>query len=271
MRELTDRVAVVTGAGSGIGRALAEAFAAEGARVVIADVDETGLGATAELVRALGAEVLAVPTDVRDADAVDRLAARALAAFGGVHVLCNNAGVSRMGNSWEMSVEDWRWVLDVNLWGVVHGLRSFVPHLVAQPEAHVVNTSSMGGLMPAPFIAPYTASKHAVVGLSRSLRLELAGTAPHVGVTLLCPGAVATAMDPNTPRPGGGPEDLPPGAAALAEHVRADKDQGATPGAVAAATLDAVRENRFYVLPNAGDFLDVLRADFEAVLAAPTD
>ncbi|MGI8311950.1 SDR family NAD(P)-dependent oxidoreductase [Saccharopolyspora hattusasensis] len=269
MRELAGRTAVVTGAGSGIGRALAGGFAARGMALALADVDEPALAETARQIRAAGADVLEVPTDVRDPGAVDRLAARTVAEYGAVHVVCNNAGVSRMGRSWEIPLAEWHWVLEVNMWGVVHGMRSFVPHLLEQPEAHVVNTSSIGGLVSAPFIAPYTAAKHAVVGLSKSLRLELADRAPHVGVTVLCPGAVVTAIDPNTPLAGGEPESLPPEARTLAEHARRTKHEGMPPEQVAEMTLDAIRENRFYALPNADELMPLLRADHDEVLGAP--
>ncbi|WP_440900510.1 SDR family NAD(P)-dependent oxidoreductase [Actinosynnema sp.] len=268
MRELSGKVAAVTGAASGIGRALALELASRGMSVAVADVDTAALADTAEAVRALGGRALAVPTDVRDAEAVERFADATEAEFGGVHVVCNNAGVSRMGLSWELPLEDWRWVLDVDLWGVVHGVRSFVPRLLAQGEpGHVVNTSSVGGLLQAPYIAPYTAAKHAVVGLTRSLRAELAGTP--VGVSLLCPGAVVSNMDPNTPRPGE-VEDLPEGAAALAAHARAAHPHGMSAERVARMTAEAVLSDQFYVLPNLGDFLPALEDDFGALLSAPT-
>lgn len=268
MRELRERIAAVTGAASGIGRALAIELAAQGMHVAIADVDTAGLAATADAVRACGRRALAVPTDVRDAAAVTRFADAVVAEFGAVHVVCNNAGVSRMGLSWEVPLEDWEWVLDVAFWGVVHGIRAFVPHLLAHGEpAHVINTSSVGGLAQVPYIAPYTAAKHAVVGLTRSLRAELAGTA--VGVSLLCPGPVVSNMDPNTPRPGE-VEHLADGPAALAEHARGSHHEGMPAEHAARMTVTAIQEDQFYVLPNLADFLPALESDFSALLSAPT-
>ncbi|MFJ8914170.1 SDR family NAD(P)-dependent oxidoreductase [Amycolatopsis sp. NPDC102389] len=268
MRELQGRIAAVTGAASGIGRALAVEFAAQGMHVAIADVDTAGLAGTADAVRAHGGRALAVPTDVRDAAAVERFAEAVVTEFGAVHVVCNNAGVSRMGLSWEIPLEDWEWVLDVAFWGVVHGVRSFVPRLLAHGEpGHLVNTSSVGGLAQVPYIAPYTAAKHAVVGLTRSLRAELTGTP--VGVSLLCPGPVVSNMDPNTPRPGE-VEQLADGPAALARHAREAHPQGMPAEHVARMTVTAVREEQFYVLPNLADFLPALESDFKAQLSAPT-
>jgi NADP-dependent 3-hydroxy acid dehydrogenase YdfG len=180
---LGGRVGVVTGAASGIGRALAEGLIAEGMSVVLADVD-------AEAVETTAAEIggVAVPTDVSDADSVQALADAVLERFGAVHVLCNNAGVSgRFGRTWATSIDEWRWVLDVNVLGVVNGLRSFVPILLEQDEGHIVNTASAAGFEALPGMGPYAASKHAVLGLSEALRREIS---PHVGVSVLIPGGV---------------------------------------------------------------------------------
>ena len=175
MKELRGKVAVVTGAASGIGRALAGRFAAEGMKVVLADVEGPALAKAESELRAGGATVLAVAADVARAEAVDALAARTLEAFGGVHVLCNNAGVYASGLSWERPLADWEWVLGVNLWGVIHGVRAFVPIMLRQgSEAHIVNTASVAGLISGPFSAPYNVSKYGVVALSESLHYELA-------------------------------------------------------------------------------------------------
>ncbi|GAB3740437.1 SDR family NAD(P)-dependent oxidoreductase [Amycolatopsis oliviviridis] len=268
MRELRGRIAAVTGAASGIGRALAVELAAQGMRVAIADVDTAGLAGTADAVRALGGQALVVPTDVRDPEAVERFAEATETEFGAVHVVCNNAGVSRMGLSWEVPLEDWQWVLDVAFWGVVHGIRAFVPRLLAHEEpGHLINTSSVGGLTQVPYIAPYTAAKHAVVGLTRSLRAELAETA--VGVSLLCPGPVVSNMDPHTPRPGE-VERLADGPAALARHARESHHEGMAAEHVARMAVTAIQEDQFYVLPNLADFLPALESDFSALLSAPT-
>ncbi len=167
MRELGGKVAVVTGAASGIGKSLATRFAAEGMKVVLADVEEGPLASTAAELEAAGRAVLAVPTDVTSGGAVASLRTRAIARFGAVHVVCNNAGVGgAAGPLWTLTEADWAWTLGVNLWGVVHGIRAFVPGMIAQGEGHVVNTASIAGLISPALLGPYVATKHAVVALS---------------------------------------------------------------------------------------------------------
>jgi len=191
LQELAGRVAVVTGGGSGIGRALVEACAGAGMDVAVADVDEGSAKEAAEAVRARGRRALHAAVDVRDPAALEALAARVDEELGGCHLLCNNAGVLLMGVTWERPPEDWDWVLDVNLKGVANGVRAFVPRMLAAGEpAHIVNTASSNGLFALPRHGIYTASKFAVVGLSESLRMELAEHG--IGVTALCPGGVAT-------------------------------------------------------------------------------
>lgn len=192
------RVAVVTGAASGIGRGLCEGFAARGARIVLADFDEPALErATAELADG-GAEVLAVPTDVTQRDAVFALAERTFERFGTAHIVCNNAGVGAFGEMHTAPHEEWRFVMDVNFWGVVHGVEAFVPRLVEQGDGHVVNTGSMAGLVGMRVLGIYAASKFAVVGLSESLRREVADRG--VGVSVLCPMIVSTPINQNAAR-----------------------------------------------------------------------
>src|SRR5215472_7767421 len=191
--ELTaGKVAVVTGAASGIGLALAERFARAGLDVVMADVEQPALQAASEKIAGLGAKTLAVPTDVSDEAAVNALAAAAVDRFGAVHVVCNNAGVSPVGDPWSGPISAWKWVLGVNLWGVIHGIRAFLPVLAAQGEGHIVNTASMAGLIPG--LPIYDASKHAVVAISEDLyqAMKLAGLP--VGVSVLCPGRVRTGL-----------------------------------------------------------------------------
>jgi len=259
VRELRDRVAVVTGAAGGIGRALAEAFAAEGMAVVLADLDG---GALREVERALasaGARALAVPTDVARADQVSALAERALAAFGAVHVVCNNAGVFAAGPSWQAPLSDYEWVLGVNLFGVIHGIRTFVPILLDQKvEAHVVNTASMAALTSMPLTAAYTASKHAVLAVSETLYHELRGRGAPIGVSALCPEAVATGIGhservrpPHLRRKAG--EGEGPEFALVEQAIRGAIAQGTPPGQIAARVLRAIREDRFYVLPERDD------------------
>jgi len=253
MDQFSRRVAVVTGAASGIGLALARRLGAEGMRVVLADIEAGPLERAAKQLAASGVETLAVRTDVSRADDVDALARRTFDAFGAVHLVCNNAGVFVGGNSWEVSIADWQWVLGVNFWGVVHGLRSFVPLLLAHgEEAHIVNTASMAGLVSLPFTAPYCVSKHAVVALSESLYHEMALRGSKLGVSVLCPEVVATQI-------GACARNRPPGAASppAAETpeqalVRAalekSIERGIPPDTIADRVLRAVRERRFYVL-----------------------
>jgi NAD(P)-dependent dehydrogenase (short-subunit alcohol dehydrogenase family) len=249
--QLGGKVAVVTGAASGIGRATAAAFAAAGMRVVLADIEEGPLAEATAALAAEGAEVVAVPTDVSLAASVASLRDAALDAFGAVHVVHNNAGVGAGGPIWTLTEADWQWVLGVNLMGVVHGVSTFVPLLIEQGEGHVVNTASVAGLVSAPMLGPYNASKHAVVTLSETLHadLQLAGITG-VGVSVVCPGFVRTRIAASARNR---PAHLrPEGTAALDEAAAGVMDQlvagGIDPAEVAAAIVEAVRENRFWVL-----------------------
>jgi len=194
---LRDKVAVVTGAASGIGLAVSESLAADGMRVVLADVNGSALEEQRRRLAASGAEVLAVPTDVRDPEAVEALADRAVDHFGALHVAVNNAGVVNRGLAWELSVEDWRGVLEVNLWGVIHGTRSFVPRILTTGEpGHVVNVASMAAVHPIERLGPYAVAKHGVLGLSDVLRLDLASVGAPVGVSVVLPGMIRTGLNP---------------------------------------------------------------------------
>jgi NAD(P)-dependent dehydrogenase (short-subunit alcohol dehydrogenase family) len=252
MKELGGKVAVVTGAASGIGRALSEAFAAEGMHVVMADIEDDALAAAAKEVGAAGTKVLAVRTDVSKGDDVDALAARTVDEFGTFHVVCNNAGVGSGGTMWELTEADWAWVLGVNLWGVIHGIRAFVPRLVEQNEGHVVNTGSIAGLTSAPMMGPYNASKHAVVTISETLQRELGLNGSTVRVSVLCPGFVQTRIaesDRNRPehlRNPVEPEMNEVGRELLKQIIAS----GLPAAEVARQVVDAVKEERFYVLPH---------------------
>jgi NAD(P)-dependent dehydrogenase (short-subunit alcohol dehydrogenase family) len=197
MEQLVGRTAIVTGAASGIGLAIARSFVAEGMRVVMADVDEDGVRAQASRLSDEGGEVYAVAADVRDPDAVDRIGRIALERFGGLHVAVNNAGIVKTGNSWELPLEDWHRVIDVDLWGVIHGIRTFVPLILASgQEGHVVNTASMAAVYAPAQVGPYTVAKHGVLGLSDVLRAELEAIEAPVGVSVVMPGLIKTGMNP---------------------------------------------------------------------------
>jgi NAD(P)-dependent dehydrogenase (short-subunit alcohol dehydrogenase family) len=247
MRELSGRVGVVTGAARGIGRGTGEAMAAAGMRVVLADLDAARLADTVAALTASGAEAVGVPTDVTDPEAVAALADAAVRAYGSVHVVVNNAGISTLGTQWQTELDDWHRVFDVNLFGVVHGVRAFVPLLLANPDGgHVVNVASMGGMLVGPLIGPYTASKAAVIALSKSLRAEMAMAGSEVGVTVVCPGNVDTEIADHLITAG----ELPPHGEVMRDNLRKGNARGMSPIDAGTVIVGAVRENRFWALPN---------------------
>jgi NAD(P)-dependent dehydrogenase (short-subunit alcohol dehydrogenase family) len=249
MQELNGRVAVVTGGASGIGFGLASAFAAEGMKVVVGDIEAPALDDAVAKLEASGAEVLGVRTDVSDDASVAALAAAAVDRFGAIHIACNNAGVGGGGLSWEAPLSTWEWVLGVNMWGVIHGIRAFVPILMQQDEAHIVNTASIAGLAAGPFMGPYNASKHAVVALSETLYHEMAMTAPQVKVSVLCPGWVRTRIaDSARNRPDDDGDDAVENPARLL--LQSVIERGMPPEELAAIVLDAIRAERFWILPH---------------------
>jgi NAD(P)-dependent dehydrogenase (short-subunit alcohol dehydrogenase family) len=255
MKEFKGKVAVVTGAASGIGLGLAEACAREGMKVVLADVDEAALDEAERELKDAGAEVLAVRTDVSKAEDVEALARKTLEAFGAVHLLFNNAGVGAGTTVWESTLADWQWVLGVNLWGVIHGVRTFVPLMLEHgDECHVVNTSSAAGLISGPALGVYKVSKHGVVSLSETLYCELAIIKAKIGVSVLCPGGVNTrVMDSARNRPSelrndSARESTHPAVVQADAMLRQLVEAGIRPSQVADAVFDAVREGRFYVL-----------------------
>ncbi len=263
--ELRGATAVVTGGASGIGRALSLRFAREGANVVVADLDESGMAAVGAEAQALGVKSLAVRTDVSDLAQVQTLAARAFETFGAVHVFCNNAGVAAWGGLETATHRDWQWVLGVNLWGVIHGIEAFVPRMIARGEpAHIVNTASMAGLIASKGLGVYNTSKYAVVGLSETLAKDLR---PYrIGVSVLCPLGVQTRIrDSERNRPA---------------SLRNEREEPATaveligrslaPETVADMVLAAIHANELYVITH-DESLEPLRRRFERLERAIVD
>jgi NAD(P)-dependent dehydrogenase (short-subunit alcohol dehydrogenase family) len=257
MKDLEGKVAVVTGGASGIGRAMAERFAAEGMKVVLADIEEAALASAESEMRASGAAVASKRTDVSRGEDVEALARFTIDTFGAVHVVCNNAGVAAGGVTWQQTVKDWQWVLGVNLWGVIHGVRTFVPIMLQQgDECHLVNTASRAGLITRPWLAMYCASKHAVVALSESLYHELSLTGSKVKVSVLCPAVVNTRIGeaernrPEALRDAAGAGVPAAQMQAMEQAFRAQLASGQPPEEIAAAVVDAIRDERFYILPH---------------------
>lgn len=275
MQEFVNKVAVITGAGSGFGREFAITGARLGMKLILADVDLAALSSTQAELQAQGASVLAVACDVRRAADVQALADAAMQQHGAVHLLFNNAGVGPGGLIWESSEADWEWVLGVNLWGVIHGVRIFTPLMLASAKAdqdyrgHIVNTASMAGLLNAPNMGVYNVSKHAVVSLSESLYHDLQLVGAPVGTSVLCPFFVPTGIhksDRNRP------QDLlnqsRPTASQLASQLLMEKAVNA--GKVSAAqvaewTFEAIRANRFYIFSHP-EALDDVKTRMEDIL-----
>jgi len=249
MKMLEGKVAAVTGAASGLGRAMALAFAGEGMHAALADIDEPGLKSTLNEVQGRGVRAFAMRVDVSRYQEVESFCSKAIAQFGATHVVCNNAGVSPLGAVWENTLADWQWILGVNLWGVIHGVRAFVPGLLAQGEGHVVNTASVAGLISPPGMGAYNVTKHAVVALSESLYHDLRLRGSPVGVSVLCPAYVPTGIadsERNRPRELLNPAKSPSKEEAMLKKAVASGKLSADE--VARAAVAAVKEERFYVL-----------------------
>jgi NAD(P)-dependent dehydrogenase (short-subunit alcohol dehydrogenase family) len=281
MFDFAGRVAVITGAASGFGRAFAQKGASLGMKLVLADVDPNALAQTVDALRAEGAEAIGVPTDVADAAQVEALAQAALSAFGKVHLLFNNAGVGAGGFLWESSANDWAWVFNVNVMGVAHGVRVFTPIMLRQNEpAHIVNTASVAGLLSPPAMGIYNASKHAVVSLTETLYhdLQLAQAAGEgvVGCSLLCPAFVPTGIaDAERARPAELRNDSGPTRSQIAagkQLQRAVQSGKLTAADVAGITFEAIAERRFYIVTHPGILATVkLRHEDIEQLRNPTD
>jgi NAD(P)-dependent dehydrogenase (short-subunit alcohol dehydrogenase family) len=255
MKDFQGKVAVVTGAASGIGRALAGKSAQEGMKVVLADVEERALRQAEEELKASGAQVLAVRTDVSQAGEVEALAQETFDTYGAVHLLFNNAGVSAGTTVWESSLADWQWVLGVNLWGVIHGIHFFVPRMLAQDsEGHIVNTASALGLCSSSGGGIYKVSKHGIVTLSETLTLELAARGAKLKASVLCPEWVNTRIiDAKRNRPQAlqnalEEQHMSPEMAAMVQAMRQLAQAGLPPSQVAEMVFDAIRQEKFYIL-----------------------
>jgi NAD(P)-dependent dehydrogenase (short-subunit alcohol dehydrogenase family) len=260
------KVAVVTGGAGGIGYALATAFAEAGMSVVVADVQDDALEQAASAISDLGVEVLAIRTDVSKLDQVEALAAATMERFGAVHVVCNNAGVAAKGDPWLGPISSWEWTMGVNFWGVVYGVRAFLPHIVMSGGGHIVNTASIAGLYPG-FGPSYDASKHAVVAMTEGLFTSLATAELPVGVSCLCPGWVKTGIidsERNWPDELGERPELDAARAVSEKHVRRAVDEGMPPKVVADLVLAAIRDNRYWIFPHP-DFVDIAMERFHRI------
>ena len=273
LTDLDGRTAVITGAGSGIGRGMAQYAAGAGMNVVVADVERAALDETVGLVHESGAEVFGVPTDVGDPDAVDALAAAAFDRFGAVHLLHNNAGVFQAGISWQRTVADWEWVMRVNFWGVLHGIRAFVPRLLEQEQRgdadiHIVNTSSLAGITTVAYSGPYVVSKFATAALTECLAHDFRAQGSAIGVSCLVPGAVDTRIAQSTRnRP-----DEPPGEAQAPDHWFVAEtlgamtaERGIPPIEAAAIVFDRIRAGDFWICTT-DRYDEIVRPRNEAIL-----
>ena len=269
MDDFAGRVAVVTGAASGIGRGLARHAASEGMRVVLADVEAPALDDAVAEVRALGADAVGIRTDVSRADEVQALADQTFERFGATHLLCNNAGVFQAGVVWQRTQADWDWVMGVNVWGILHAIRAFVPRMLEQgTDAHIVNTASMAGLISVAYSGPYVVSKFAAAALTECLAHDLRAQESTIGVSCLVPGLVDTRIADSTRNR---PDEPPSEVTAPDHHFVAEvlKEQTSTggrhPDEVAEIVFDAVRARQFWI-PTTDGFEALVRNRYDALL-----
>ncbi len=251
MKELREKVAVITGAASGFGREFAIRCADEGMKVVLTDIDEGGLAATVALLRP-GTQSLTLRSDVSSADSIEHVATSAYGRFGACHLLFNNAGVGTAGPIWMATLDDWKWTFGINVMGVVHGLRSFVPRMLEQKEAsHIVNTASAAGLLAPAGSGVYAASKHAVVAASECLYHELRAQNATIGVSVLCPAFVNTGISNSERNRPAELADSNPEAKQYSDRIRQAIKSGKLNAAdIAEVTIEAVKNDRFYILPH---------------------
>ncbi len=255
MKDFKDKVAVITGAASGIGRGIAEHCLEEGMKVVLADIEEAPLIQTEKALRAKSKNVLAVCTDVSKTNDIEALAQKTLDQFGAVHLLFNNAGVEVRGTVWENTIADWEWIINVNVWGVIHGIRVFVPIMLRQQTAcHIVNTASVAGLIAGPGLASYRMTKSGIVSLSETLYFELKQQNAQIGVSVLCPSFVRSRLveaERNRPPELRNPTDKKPLSAHDQELLQWFKDQNQnamSPAQFALKVFEGIRENRLYIM-----------------------
>ena len=263
LSRLEGSVAVVTGAGSGIGRAMVEHYANVGMKVVAADIDGPSADTTA---RSAAGEVVAAAVDVASADQVESLAVDVYRRWGAVHLLCNNAGVFQAGLCWQRSVDDWDWTLGVNLYGIIHGIKSFVPRMLAGGEkCHVVNTSSVAGFVAAPFTGPYNVSKVAAFSITESLAHDLAAVGAEVGASVLCPSAIRTAIaHTDRVRPGGA-ADEGEDAAGIRQSLFAMTETGIDPTEVPPIVLKGIADGDFLIATKPS-YRQQIQTRFDALL-----
>ncbi len=271
MKDLVGKTVVITGGASGIGFSMAQAFAAEGMKIVLADVEEQALDRAVGALAAGGTEAIGQRCDVSKFAQVEALAEAARSRFGKIHVLCNNAGVSITGPIFQMSLDDWRWVYDVNVWGIIHGIKAFVPILMEQgEEAHVVNTASLASFNGTGDHSPYCSSKAAALSLSQSLYSEMIGFDTKVGVSVVCPGMVDTAINKswrNRPQEDRPWSDRESAHEAFVKGSEQFQKGGVSPDEIARVTIEAVKENRFYVF-NGPRWLEFVSRTTGPILAA---
>jgi NAD(P)-dependent dehydrogenase (short-subunit alcohol dehydrogenase family) len=274
MKNFQGKVAVITGAASGIGYGLAERCAKEGMKVVLADIEKGALAKAEKEIKAMGANTLAVRTDVSKAGDVEALAKKTLDAFGAVHLLFNNAGVTKYSAIWEYTLADWQWILGVNLWGVIHGVHFFVPIMLKQnSEFHIINTASVTGLSTG-VTGPYEVSKHGVVVLSETLYHQLARRGSNIMVSVICPGGIKTNISDSERhrpaelrnKPGEGMYISDPFIRDLWQKAPKSFEIGMPPQQAADIVFAAIRENKFYILPNGQQYKPWIQTRMEDIL-----
>ena len=254
MKTFKDKVAVVTGAASGIGRGMVENFVEAGMKVVLADINEELLKSTVKSLKDIGGDVIGIRTDVSKVEQIENLARTTIDTFGAVHILCNNAGVSYSGpTSWETDLKGWKWIIEVNLMGVVNGIHVFMPIMLKQnTECHIVNTSSGAGLVSNPINAPYGVTKHGVVALSETMHDELLNLGSKIKVSVLCPGPINTnifeSIERNRPDPVPPPPELSEEEAIFRRAYELWLERGMDPREVGSLVLNAIRDEQFYIL-----------------------